>query len=71
MQQQCRQYFALMPPPPGPWGQNVKIYLFPNMVMLHIKLNRITNAETWLQIFYLQAPPIATRPWGWGQNVKT
>ena len=29
------------------WGQNVKIQLFWNMVRLHIKLNRIKNAETW------------------------
>ena len=28
-------------------GQLVKIQLFQNMVMLHIKLKRITNAATW------------------------
>ena len=28
-------------------GQKVKIQLFQNMVMLHIKLNGITNAVTW------------------------
>ena len=27
------------------------------MVMLHIKLKRITNAATWYQIFCLQTPP--------------
>ena len=37
-------------PPPNPCGggdQKVKIHLFQNMVMLHIKLNGITNAVTW------------------------
>ena len=35
------------PPPHDPrgWGQKVKIQLFQNMIMLHIKLNGITNAE--------------------------
>ena len=28
------------PPPPDPGGQKVKIQLFQNMVMLHIKMNR-------------------------------
>ena len=28
------------------WGQNVKIQLFQNIVMLHIKLKGITNAAT-------------------------
>ena len=34
-------------PLPGPWGQKVEIQIFKNMVMLHIKLKRITNAATW------------------------
>ena len=29
------------------WGQKVKIELFQNTVMLHIKLKRITNAASW------------------------
>ena len=29
------------------WGQKVKIPLLQNMVMLHIKLMRITNAAEW------------------------
>ena len=29
------------------WEQKVKIQSFQNMVMLHIKLNRITDAATW------------------------
>ena len=36
--------------PPGPWGQKVKIQLFENIVMLHIKGNRecsnmVANAD--------------------------
>ena len=38
-------------PPPSPlplgWGKKVKIQLFQNMVMLHIKLKGIMNAATW------------------------
>ena len=33
------------PPPPNPGGQMVKIQLFQNMVIMHIKLKAITNAE--------------------------
>ena len=32
-----------------------------NMVMLHIKLKKITNAAIWLQLLYPQTPP--PRPW--------
>ena len=32
---------------PRGWGKKVKIQLFQNMVMLHIKLNKITNTATW------------------------
>ena len=37
------------PPPPRPWGwgQKVKIQLFQNMVMLHIKLKGVMNTEAW------------------------
>ena len=42
----------------------VKIHLFQNMVMLHIKLMGMTNAATWWQIFCPQTPTIHTRPWG-------
>ena len=37
------------PPPhsPDPWGQKVKIQLFQDTVMLHIKLKGITNAAIW------------------------
>ena len=35
------------PPPPPPGGQKVKIQLFQNMVLLHIKLKAITNVVTW------------------------
>ena len=45
-------------PPPRPWGcgQKVKFQLFQNIAMLHIKLNGITIAEIWYQIFCLQTP---------------
>ena len=33
------------PPSPDPRGQKVKILLFQNMVMLHIKLNGITKSS--------------------------
>ena len=56
-QQHSSKYFACRPPTPTcKWGQKVKIQLFQNMVMLHIKLNGITNSATWSQIFCLQAP---------------
>ena len=50
--------------PPG-----VKIQLFQNNVMLHIKLKGITNAATLKQIFCPQTPS-PPRPWGWDQKVK-
>ena len=31
----------------NPWDQNVKIQLFQNMVMLHIKLKKIVKAASW------------------------
>ena len=39
------------------WVQQVKIQLFQNMVMLHIKLKKIINAATWYQLFCLQPSP--------------
>ena len=48
MQQHGSKYFARGAPlTPIPWDQKVKIQLFQNMVRLHTKLNRITNAEIW------------------------
>ena len=48
MQHHGSKYFAPIPLPiPWGWGQKVKIQLFQNMVMLHIKLKRITNAAAW------------------------
>ena len=50
MQHHRSKYFACRPlPDPCPcfWGQNVKIKLFQNMVMLNIKLKRIINTATW------------------------
>ena len=42
-----------IPDPPGSKGQ---IKLFHIMVILHIKLNGIMNAEIWLQTFRSQTP---------------
>ena len=42
MQKRGSKYFACRPPPiitwPWGWDQNVKIYLFQNIVMLHINV---------------------------------
>ena len=40
------KYYARRPPTPNPGGQKVKIQLFQNMVILHIKLKAIKNAVT-------------------------
>ena len=45
MQQHGSKYLPAAPPPVR--GQKVEIQLFQNMVMLHIKLDEITNAATW------------------------
>ena len=52
MQQHGSKYFARRPPPPpsahDPRGwKKIKIQPFQNMVMLHIKLMKFTNAVTW------------------------
>ena len=62
--------FTCRPPPyprPRVWGRKVKIQLFQNMVMLHIKLNGHVNASTCKHIF---CPYTHPRPWGGvkGQN---
>ena len=49
MQPHGSKYFSRRPPQ-GPWGQKVKIKLFQNIGMLHIKGNRecsnmVANAE--------------------------
>ena len=60
--------------PRRPWwvGSGVIIQLFHNMVMLHIKLNGITYAATWLQLFYIKtSSPLHTHTHPvlrWGQN---
>ena len=65
MQQHGRNYLLveLLHPRPLGWGQKVKIQLFQNMVMLHIKLNGIKNAATCMHMHILD-------PWGGvkGQN---
>ena len=67
MQQHGIKYFACRvadsqstppPPPPNMVGQEVKILILQNLVMLPSKLNVITNATTWKQIFCLQTHPL-------------
>ena len=64
MQQHGSKYFVRrpLPTPPDP-DVGVKIYLFQNMVMLCIKLKRMTNAATWQQIFCPQTPPPPPPTW--------
>ena len=60
MQHGSKNYARRPPPPPPPrrpWGQKVKIQLFQNMVILHIKLKAITNAVTWSKYFDRSPPP--------------
>ena len=45
------------PPPPHDPGGEVKIQLFQNKVMMHIKFKRITDATSWKQIFSPILPP--------------
>ena len=48
MQQHGSIFFAHRPPSrPWGWGQKVRIQIFQNMVMLHIKLKGMTHAATW------------------------
>ena len=44
----------IMPADPPSPRQKIKIQLFQNNIMLHIKLKGNTNAATWSQIFCLQ-----------------
>ena len=54
-------------PDPFGWGQKVKIQLFQNMVMLHIRLKGMTNAATCKYIFCPNTHPSSL---GWGQRSK-
>ena len=64
----ANKYFPTDPTPPThTLGMEVKIQLFQNMVMLHIKLKGITNAATWYQIFACRRTP-PPFPGGGGQN---
>ena len=54
MQQHGSKYFVRILSP----GGEVQILLFHHMVMLHVKLNRITNATTWKQIVCLKTPSL-------------
>ena len=64
MQQHSSKYFARRPPPPSSrhdprgWGQKVKVQLFQNMAMLHIKFKGITNyTDKVANIFPADPPP--------------
>ena len=69
MQQHDSKYFAYRPNPLRPLGRDrkVKIQLFQDMVMLHIKLNGITNAATCKHTF---CPYTHSRSLGWSQRSK-
>ena len=47
MQQHDSKFFARRPPPTTTLGNGVKIQLFQNNVLMHIKLKGITNPATW------------------------
>ena len=53
------------PPPTNTGGLSVKIHIFQNITMLHIKFNNITNAAN---ILPADPPPHPPNPWG--QYVK-
>ena len=68
MQQHDSNYFAPrlpLSPTLGNGFKSVKIYLLQNMVVLHIKLKRMTNAATCKHIF---RPYIHPRPLQWDQR---
>ena len=69
MQQHGSKYFACRPLPLTS-GQKVKIQLFQNNVILHIKLKEIMSAATWSQILSLQRPhpPVTLGLGSKGQN---
>ena len=56
LQQHGSKYFANRPPTHPILGV-VRNQLFQNMFMLHIKLNRIKNAQHGCKYFYRQTPP--------------
>ena len=51
------------PNPGDEWGQWVRIQLFQNMVILHIKLKRIMNAAAWLLCRPPPPPPPPPAPY--------
>ena len=71
MQQHGGKYFARRPPLPLTLGVGSKVQnsFFQNMVMLHIKLNRITDGARRWQLFCQQTPPLALTL-GVGSKVK-
>ena len=71
MQQHGSKHFACRPPylPPLRKGPHVKIQLFQNIVMLHIKFTGITKCSNMLANI-LPADPLPHYPRGWRQKVK-
>ena len=64
MPQHGSKYFARRPPPiPWGWGQYVKIQLFQNIVMLHIKLKRITKRSNMVANVLPADPPPPRGDW--------
>ena len=68
MQQNNNKYFAHRTPlhdDPREWGQKVKMQLFQNMVILHIKLKGIRQCSNFLAIDLPadpSLPPLSLRP---------
>ena len=60
--------FPAATPPPNPGGQKVKIQLFQNMVILHIKFKEITNAAQLDSKYFTGRPSAPPHPGG--QKVK-
>ena len=82
MQQRGSRYFARRVPPQTLGGQKVKIQLFQNMVMFHIKLKEWRMQQHGSK-YFARTPPPMPLPWwvrskfnflnvdpGWGKTVK-
>ena len=74
MQQQGRKYLpghAYTLPRPWGWGQKVKIQLFQNIVMLHIKIKENHECSNVVANILLADPPppphLHPGPFGWDQ----
>ena len=70
MQLHGSKYFARRPPPPSPPIPVVKIQLFQNMVMFHIKLKETTKCSSMIANIWPADPSPTPWPCCWGQKVK-